>query len=113
MTLKIAALNQAVDAITVSTMSLHSGAPTDAGTANEISGGTYARQSVSYGAAVNGVRNLSAQPVFNIPAGTTVSHYVIWDGAVVKDVGAFSVPETFANAGTYTVTAATLTATAV
>lgn len=113
MTLKVAALNQAVDAITVTQMSLHSGAPTDAGTANEISGGSYARQNVAFGAAANGVRTITAPAVFSVAAGTTVAYYVIWDGAVVKDVGQFLQQEVFGNAGTYTVTTATLTASAV
>ena len=112
MTLSVTSLNQALDAITVTQMSLHNTNPTAAGNAGEISGGGYARQSVAFAAAAAGVRNLSGTPTFNVAAGTTVSHYVIWDGATVKEYGAFTASETFGNAGTYKVTSGTITLTA-
>lgn len=111
MTVTNDSLNQAANAITVTVMSLHSQNPTDTGAVGEIAGGGYARQTVSYGAAVAGVRNLSVQPLFSVPAGAVVSHYAIWDGATLKDYGSFAASETFANAGTYRVTTGTLTLT--
>lgn len=111
MTATTATLNQAAAAITVTQMSLHSGAPTAAGTANEISGGGYSRQNVSLGAPSNGVVSLAGQPVFNVAAGTTVSHYVLWDGATPKEYGAFSASEVFTNAGTYKVNSGSITIT--
>jgi hypothetical protein len=112
MPLTTASLNQALDAITVTQMSLHNTNPTAAGNVGEISGGGYARQTVTFGAAASGVRNLSGTPTFNVAAGTTVSHYVIWDGATVKEFGAFTAPETFGNAGTYRVTSGSISLTA-
>lgn len=105
------ALNQAADALSFTHISLHSGAPGAGGTANELSGGGYARQACTFGAAVNGVRTLSNQPTFSVGAGTTVSHYVVWDGSTPKDIGAFSASETFTNAGTYKVSGSTITIT--
>lgn len=108
-----AALNQAADAITVTVMSLHNANPTATGTVGEITGGGYARQTVTFGAASAGVRSLSNQPTFSVAAGTTVSHYAIWDGATLKEYGAFAASETFGNAGTYKVTTGTITLSAV
>lgn len=111
MSLTTTALNQAVDALSFTQISLHSGAPGAAGANNEITGGGYSRQACTFGAAVNGVRTLSNQPTFSVGAGTTVSHYVVWDGVTAKDIGAFSTPETFSNAGTYKVSGSTITIT--
>lgn len=108
-----ASLNQAADAITVTVMSLHNTNPTAAGNVGEITGGGYARQAVAFGPASNGVRSITTQPTFNVAAGTTVSHYVIWDGSTPKEFGAFTASETFGNAGTYRVTTGTITLSAV
>lgn len=107
------ALNQALDGVSFTHISLHSGAPGASGTNNELTGGGYSRQTCTFGASVGGVRTLSNQPTFSVGAGTTVSHYVVWDGSVAKDIGAFSVPETFGNAGTYKVSGSTITITSV
>jgi hypothetical protein len=104
MTATTATLNQAVNAITVTVMSLHSANPTATGLVAEISGGGYARQAVTFGTATNGVRTLSNQPTFSVEAGDTVSHYAIWDGSTCKEFGAFAAPEVYGNAGTYKVT---------
>lgn len=45
---------------------------TDVAGTIEVSGGTYARQAITWAAAANGVKQISNQPVFPIPAGTTV-----------------------------------------
>lgn len=114
MTLSVAALNQAADAITVTQMSLHNQNPTNTGLVGELpSTGGYAKQTVTFGPAANGIRTLSNQPTFSVPAGTVVSHYAIWDGATLKEYGAFSASETFGNAGTYKVTSGTITLSAV
>lgn len=111
MTITVASLDQAANAITVTNMSLHSTNPTVTGGVGELSGGGYQKQNVTYGASSNGVRTLSNQPTFTVGAGAVVSHYVIWDGATVKDFGAFSASETFTNPGSYKVTSGTLTLT--
>ena len=42
--------------------------------------------------------------MFNIPAGTTVTHYCLWAGGVCVDVGALSANESYAADGDYTLT---------
>lgn len=62
---------------------LHTADPTDAGTGTEVSGGSYARTSVTFGAPSNGVTTNSAAVEF--PQATanwgTVSHIGIWDAS--------------------------------
>lgn len=112
MSLVTAAKNEALNALDLELISLHSGAPTEAGTANEITGGGYSRQSATFGLASGGSRALTNQPQFDVAAGTTVSHYVVRAAnGDVKDVGAFATSETFANAGVYTVDSGTISIT--
>ena len=60
---------------------LYTADPTDAGTGTEVSGGSYARQSVTFGAPSNGVSTNSAAVEFPQCTSTwgTVSHIGIWD----------------------------------
>lgn len=64
-------------------VSLHTADPTDAGTGTEVSGGSYARTSVTFGSPSNGVTTNSASVEF--PQATanwgTVSHIGIWDAS--------------------------------
>ena len=104
MALTVAGANLALGAITGTiTMSIHTGAPGDSGAANEVSGGGYARQTITLSAASARTRTLSNTPVFNIPGSTTISHYAIWAGATCVDVGALNASQAFSTAGTYTV----------
>lgn len=104
MALITSARNGALNSLTLSTISLHSTNPTEAGTAGEISGGGYTRQACTFGTASNGSRTLTGQVTFSVAAGTTVSHYVIRDGAGNPvDVGAFTTPELFSNPGNFTI----------
>ncbi len=45
---------------------------TDVAGTIEVSGGSYARQAITWAAASNAVKQISNQPVFPIPAGATV-----------------------------------------
>ena len=62
---------------------LHTADPTDAGTGTEVSGGSYARTAVTFGAPSDGVSTNSATVEF--PQATanwgTVSHIGIWDAS--------------------------------
>lgn len=62
---------------------LHTADPTDAGSGTEVSGGSYARTSVTFGSPSNGVSTNSAAVEF--PQATadwgTVSHIGIWDAS--------------------------------
>ena len=57
--------------------------PTDAGSGTEVSGGSYARTSVTFGAPSNGTSTNSAAVEFPQATGSwgTVSHIGIWDAS--------------------------------
>ena len=64
-------------------LSLPTADPTDAGTGAECSGGSYARQAITFNAAhaTNGtIDNSSVEEFTNMPA-CTVTHIGIWDAA--------------------------------
>jgi hypothetical protein len=64
--------------LSVSHVSLHSGYPDNSG-ANEISGGSYARQALTFGASSSGVRTQTAGNVdVPVPAATTLQHIGFW-----------------------------------
>lgn len=111
--LTAAAKNQAANAITVDTISLHSGPPGVDGTANELptAGGIYSRGPIGFGAANDGVRQQSADVLQDVPPGSTVSHYVLWHGVTAKKIGAYPQAETYAAQGQHKTKAGTITIT--
>lgn len=113
MALATATLNAAADGAvaTITHVSLHTGDPSTTG-ANEVTGGTppYARQAVTFDAAVGGATASSATLTFDIPAGTTVSHWGTWASATWRGGGTVSSSETFAGQGTYGLSTLTITA---
>jgi hypothetical protein len=111
MSLTAAARNQAANAIIATTISLHSAAPGAAGTANELSGGGYARGAITFGTAVDGVRSQSADVLVSVPAGAVVSHYVLWEGTTAKKIAAFTATETYVGAGQHRITGGSITIT--
>lgn len=109
-----AALNIGANAIAsaVTALSLHSGDPGPAGTANELSGGSpaYARQAPAYDTADDGTATLAAAEEFNVPVAATVSHFGQWAGSTF--LGGFDLdgaPEVFAQQGVYRLTAQPVT----
>lgn len=91
-------------------ISLHSASPGTTG-ANEISGGSYARQPTTWGTISAGAVT-GSQVTINVPAGTTVVYWGIWDAATggnYYDGGQLPSSQTYTSAGTYLLTA-TLTA---
>lgn len=97
-----AAKNIMLDALTVTSASLHSDDPGGAGTANELAGGSpaYARKAVTFNAASAGARALSANVEFDAPAGSTVAYVGYWDSTTFR--GSRSVTsEAFAGQGIY------------
>lgn len=104
-----AAKNQAIEAVVVDRLSLHDGNPGAAGTANEVSGGSYARQACTFAAsATNGERALSSPVEFDGPSEQEVTHIGFWEnsGTVFKfaqELGAGS-DGAFNVAGEYIVT---------
>jgi hypothetical protein len=118
MALDARALNIAVDAITALALRIaaHTGDPGAADTAsNEVTGGSpaYARKAIAWGASSGGVGTASSQPVFDIPASTTVSWVSLWNTAGTNRYSKkqLSANESFGSQGTLTVTSATITLT--
>ena len=95
--------------------SIHTADPGTSGSA-EVTGGTYARKAITFSAASGGTLIASINPVFDIPAVTTITHGGFWSAAsggtfyaqdeLVAD--GEPAPETFTAAGTYTLTDAKL-----
>jgi hypothetical protein len=83
--------------------SLHTADPSTTG-ANEVAGGAYTREAITWNAASAGSLDNNANPVFDVPAGTTVTHYGLWSAASGGTFYAgddLSASETFTGAGTY------------
>lgn len=94
-------------------VSLHTADPGTTG-ASEVTGGSpaYARKSVTWNPAASGNLDSANQPVFDVPASTTITHFGMWSAAVggtFYGAGALSAAETFAAQGTYTLTDADVT----
>ena len=62
-------------------VSLHTADPTDAGTGTEVSGGSYARKTVTFGAPSNGVTSSNADVTFDTATANwgTITHIGLWD----------------------------------
>lgn len=90
----------------IATVSAHTADPGNNG-ANEVTGGSYARQAVAFNAPAGGIIGQTASdPVIPIPAGVTVTHLGYWSGeGVPKFLGSDPITsETFGSAGNLTVT---------
>ena len=92
-------------------VSLHNIDPGESGI-NEISGGSpaYARKAITWDAATAGSLNSSNQPVFDVPAATTIAFVGFWSALTLGVFygAADVVDEVFTNQGTYTLTDADL-----
>jgi len=85
----------------------HAGALTDiAATPTEVSGGSYARQAITWGASSGGVRAASAQISVPIPASTTVVAVGVWSASTGGTLQMFNQIGSTVN-GAATVTAST------
>lgn len=78
------------------------------------SGGTYARQAVAWGAAAGGILSMTGTEVFDVDAGNTINQVLFRDVATIDDHtpdygNAPITEEVFGGAGTYTLTALTIT----
>lgn len=91
-------------------VALHTADPGGANSATaEVTGGTYARQAITWNAAAAGSIDSSNVPVFNIPAATTVTWLSFWNtAATVRYAKKAITSEAFGAAGTYTLTDADL-----
>lgn len=84
-------------------VSLHTAEP-DASGSNELSGGSYARQAVTWGAPASGMVTATVEPEFPVPGGNWVRWCGLWDdsGAWVGGIELDSQVE-FPADGTYTI----------
>lgn len=82
---------------------MHSAQP-DAAGSNELTGGSYARQSVTWGPPSGGVVMATTEPEFSVPGGSWVRWCGLWDsnGAWVGGIELDTQME-FPADGTYTV----------
>lgn len=84
---------------TLVTLALFNGDPAASGT--ELSGGSYARKTLTWGAASSGTIT-ATNVTFDVPAGSTVSHGAYYNsGGTLVGSYALSASETFTAAGTY------------
>lgn len=107
MALNNAGMAKALNALDINFVKIHTGDPTADGSANEVSGGTYAGQTITWTTATGGNLDSSNTPTFDIPAGTTVTHYSLWSGGSAGTclaTGALSASESFTGAGQYRLT---------
>src|SRR5687767_15028415 len=115
MALSTAGRNAAVAGVTglITHISLHTADPGASG-ASEVAGGTYARQAATWDAPSGGSAGISNDPEFAIPAATTITHFGLWSASssgTYYGGGALSASEAYTAAGTYTLTADTITIT--
>lgn len=115
MGLSTAGLNAGVNGVAAAGtwISAHTGNPSTSG-ANEVAGGSYARQQTTWAAASNGSR-VGSQVHSPIPAGTSVTYWGIWSavtGGTFLGGWQLSAQEDFGSDGTLDHTP-TLTASAV
>lgn len=106
-----AAKNTMLNSLTADRLSLHTGDPGEDGLANEVTGGSpaYARLACTIAAASGGVRTLSSDVTFDVPA-CTVAYVGFWDynaGSMIFHGSDIVTSEVFSAQGKYTVQATT------
>lgn len=87
----------------------------DSGTQHEVSGGTptYARKAITWNAAGSAQMTAQNQPVFDVPASTTVSHVGFFSASTAGTYFGMAdvTDEVFGAQGTYTLTSITVSLT--
>jgi len=89
--------------------SLHTADPGTAGTA-EVSGGSYSREAITWGAASAGTVSSSAEIVFDVPA-STITFLGFWSASTAGTFygsRALDTSQTYATDGTYTIASGNL-----
>jgi len=90
--------------------SLHTAEPNAAGS-NEVSGGLYTREAITWAAASGGTAVSDAEIVFDVPTSTTITHLGYWSASsagTFYGYRALDTSQTFSSAGTYTIAAGNL-----
>ena len=96
--------------VKITHISLHTGDPGTTG-ADEVTGGSYARVAVTWGAASSGTKSNSADLTFQVPSGTTITHVGGWTASTsgtFRGGGALAASQEFATAGSYKIAAGDL-----
>lgn len=112
MALNANGLNAEVEGLTAVAgyASLHTAEP-DANGSNEVSGGSYTREAITWAAASGGTAVSDAPIVFDVPTSTTITHLGYWSAGTAGTFYGFralDVSQTFSSAGTYTIAAGNL-----
>lgn len=90
--------------------SLHTAEP-DAAGSSEVTGGAYTREAISWAAASGGTAVSSAEIVFDVPDGVTITHLGYWSASSAGTFygsRALDASQTFSNSGTYTIASGNL-----
>jgi hypothetical protein len=90
--------------------SLHTAEPNASGS-NEVTGGTYTREAITWAAASGGTAVSDAEIVFDVPTGVTITHLGYWSAGTAGTFygsRALDVSQEFSSAGTYTIAAGNL-----
>ena len=94
--------NLMVQASDINLVSLHSADPGTTGT-NELSGGSYAKETITFAAASGGEKAVNNAPVVNVPASATVAWVGLWAGATFRAKKQVTTETYSENGGTYQV----------
>ena len=92
-------------------VSLHTDDPSTGG-GDEVSGGAYTREAVSWASAASASVSTSASIVFDVPGSTTITHLGYWSASTSGTFygsRALDTSQTFATAGTYTIASGNIT----
>lgn len=91
--------------------SLHTADPGSSGS-SEVTGGSYARQAISWSSSAGASKTITASVVFQIPTGATITHSGLWSASTsgtFRGGGSLDSSQSYPTGGTYTLS---LTATA-
>jgi hypothetical protein len=97
----------------VAFVSLHTADPDGSGS-DEVTGGSYTREAISWASATSGSVVTDTQIVFDVPGSTTINHLGYWSASsagTFYGARALDTAQTFATAGTYTIAAGNISET--
>lgn len=90
--------NAMLSGLTITDVSLHTGDPGSAGTANEVSGNGYTRLTPTFASPSGGERALSTALDFDGPANGDATWFAIWDSSTFLGKGQITSGDTQFNA---------------
>lgn len=93
-------------------LALYTSNPTDADSGSEVTGGSYARQAISFGAASSGTCATDTTLTFSSMPSGTITHWGVRDASTGGNLlvyGSFASPSTLSSGDSFTVTSGDLT----